>query len=206
MNNLNKILGGLLVVALVYIVFLQGCRGKREIKTETVTIIRIDSVTVTTIDTIRFDTTDFKYITVKIPQYYYDTIRASYYLEDFDESDCDFILKYASIYEDTIKNDTISIFYRARVRGYLDELTMGYKIFTHFYIEKTTLIETEVIKELKKKAFQGFYVGMDLGIGKDGLTHVAPMLEVSTAKVNYNAGFDLNDKAVIVGARFKLGK
>ena len=165
MNNLNKILGGLLVVALVYIVFLQGCRGKREIKTETVTIIRIDSVTVTTIDTIRFDTTDFKYITVKIPQYYYDTIRASYYLEDFDESDCDFILKYASIYEDTIKNDTISIFYRARVRGYLDELTMGYKIFTPCYIEKTTLNETEVIKELKKKACQGFYVGMDLGIG-----------------------------------------
>ena len=204
MNNLNKILGGLLVVALVYIVFLQGCGGKREVKTQVVTIIRVDSSTY--IDTVSFDTTSFKYITVRIPQYYYDTIRVLDYLEDFDESDCDFILNYASIYEDTIKNDTISIYYRAKVRGYLDELTLGYKIFTPYYIQKTTLIETEVTKELKKKAFQGFYVGMDVGIGKDGLTHVAPMLEVSTTKVNYNAGFDLNDKSVIVGARFKLGR
>ena len=205
MDNLNKILGGLLVVALVYIVFLQGCGGKREVKTEVVTIIRVDSSTY--IDTVKFKVKEFEYVKVRIPMPYYDTIRVSPdNLEDFDESDCDFILNYASIYEDTIKNDTISIYYRAKVRGYLDELTLGYKIFTPYYIQKTTLIETEVTKELKKKAFQGFYFGMDMGIGKDGLTHVAPMLELSTAKVNYNAGFDLNDKSVIVGARFKLGK
>ena len=207
MDNLNKILGSLLVVALLYIVFLQGCGGKREVKTEVVTITVVDSVTV--VDTNYFDTTSFKYVTVNISMPYYDTVRIAIpsgnYFEDFDdrESDCDFILKYPAIYEDTIKNDTISIYYRATVRGYLDELKIGYKIFTPYYIEKITTIETEVVK---RKAFNGFYLGMDMGIGKDGLTHVAPMLEVSTAKINYNAGFDFNDKSVIVGLRFKLGK
>ena len=205
MNNLNKILGGLLVVALVYIVFLQGCGGKRSTETEVVTITVIDSITV--VDTVRFDTTAFKYVTVKIPMPYYDTVKVSPdNLEDFDESDCDFILNYASIYQDTIKNDTISIFYRAKVRGYLDELTLGYKIFTPYYIEKTTLIETEVTKELKKKAFQGFYVGMDVDVGKDGIKRPTPVIEVSTYKINYSLGYNLSDNELRAGLRFKLGK
>lgn len=207
MDNLNKVLGSLLVVALVYIVFLQGCGGKREIKTEVITIKRVDSSTY--VDTVKFPVKEFEYVKVRIPIPYYDTIRivmpSGNYFEDFDEreSDCDFMLKYASIYEDTIKNDTISLYYRAKVRGYLDELKIGYKIFTPYYIKSITTIETEIVK---RKAFNGIYLGMDVGIGKDGLTHLAPMLEVSTAKINYNGGFDFNDKSVMVGLRFKLGK
>ena len=202
MDNLNKILGGLLVVALVYIVFLQGCGGKRVIETEVVTIIRVDSSTF--VDTVKFEVKEFKYVTVKIPIPYYDTIKVSSdNLEDFDESDCDFILKYASIYEDTIKNDTISIYYRAKIRGYLDELTLGHKIFTPFYIEKTTLIETEVVKN---KRFQGFYLGLDVGGNMQSFNHLAPMLELSTQRYNYNAGFNLMNKSLIVGMRVKIGK
>lgn len=205
MNNTSKILGSLLVVALVYIVFLQGCGGKRQVETEVVTVIRVDSSTY--IDTIRFDTTTFKYVTVNIPQPYYDTVRipmpAGNYFDDFDD-DTDFIFQYASIYEDTIKkNDSIQLYYRAKVRGYLDELTLGYKIFTPFYIEKTTLIETEVVKN---KRFQGFYIGMDVGGNMQSFNHLAPMLELSTQRYNYNAGFNLMNKSVIVGMRVKIGK
>ena len=207
MNNTSKILGGLLLIALIYIVFLQGCGGKRKVETEIVTITRIDSVTV--VDTVKFKVKEFEYVTVNIPVPYYDTVRiaipsGNYF--DFDESDCEFILKYASIYEDTIKNDTISLYYRAKVRGYLDELTLGYKIFTPFYIEKTTIIETEITKEAKKKSFNGLYLGMDVGIIKDSLSHLTPTLEASFRRFNYSIGFDLMDKDIIVGARFKLGK
>ena len=120
MDSRVKILGGTLILALIYIIFLKGCGDKHSCPDpEVVTIINVDSSTY--VDTIRFDTTDFKYITVRIPQYYYDTIRVSPdNLEDFDESDCDFILNYASIYEDTIKNDTISIYYPSTIQEYLD--------------------------------------------------------------------------------------
>ena len=207
MNNTSKILGGLLLIALIYIVFLQGCGGKRKVETEVVTITRIDSVTV--VDTVKFKVKEFEYVTVNIPVPYYDTVRiaipsGNYF--DFDESDCEFILKYASIYEDTIKNDTISLYYRAKVRGYLDELTLGYKIFTPFYIEKTTIIETEITKEAKKKAFNGLYLGMDVGIGKDGFKRPTPVIEVSTNKVNYNLGYNVVDKEVRAGIRIKIGK
>ena len=126
MGNLNKILGSLLIAALIYIIFQKGCGDKHSCPDpEIVTIISIDSSTF--VDTIRFDTTAFNYVTVNIPQYYYDTITiatpAGNYFDEFDD-DPDFILKYASIYEDTIKNDTISLYYRARVLGYLDELTL----------------------------------------------------------------------------------
>lgn len=197
MDNWHKILGGIALSALIYIVFMQGCQrqGGNSV------IIEVDTVlNETVIDTNWFDTTRYKYITVNIPKYYYDTVSIS--VDNFDNQD-DFYVEYASIYEDTIKNDTISLYYRAKVWGFMEELKLGYKIFTPYSIEKTTTIQTEIVK---KKAFQGFYLGMDIGIGKDGLTHVAPMLEVSTAKTNYNAGFDLNDKSVIIGARFKLGK
>lgn len=195
--NLNKVLGGALILALIYIIFMQGCgrQGGNSV------IIEIDTVlNETVIDTNWFDTTRYKYITVNIPKYYYDTVSIS--VDNFDNQD-DFYVEYASIYEDTIKNDTISLYYRAKVWGFMEELKLGYKIFTPYSIVKSTTIQTEIVK---KKRFQGFYLGMDIGIGKDGLTHVAPMLEISTAKINYNAGFDLNDKSVIIGARFKLGK
>ena len=203
MDNLSKILGGLLVVALVYIVFLQGCGGKRQSFTGVITVI--DSVTV--VDTVRFDTTTFKYVTVKIPMPYYDTVRVSIpsgnYFDDFDEreSDCDFMLEYPSVYEDTIRNDTISIHYRATVRGYLDELKIGYKIFTPYYIESITTIEKETIKI---KRFNGLYGGFDVGISKTGLVHFSPTLEASGQRFSINIGYDVYDKAFIGGIKTRI--
>ena len=199
MDNGHKILGGLLTIAIIIILLMRSCGDKGQSFTEVITVI--DSVTV--IDTVRFDTTAFKYITVKIPMPYYDTIRiptpAGNYFDEFDDDD----VKYLAIYEDTIKNDTISIYYRAKVRGSLEELTLGYKIFTPYYIEKTTTIQTEVTRQ---KRFQGFYIGMDIDIGNDGFKRPTPVIELSTYKINYNLGYNVNDKEFRAGLRFKIGK
>ncbi len=204
MSTLEKILGGLLIGALIYIIFLEGCGNKHSCpKSE---IIEVDTVlNETVIDTNFFDTIVYKYITVNVPKPYYDTVKIPMPINfnDLGETDFDFMMKYPAIYQDTIKNDTISIFYRAKVRGYLDDLTLGYKIFTPYYIEKTTTIQTEVTK---KKRFQGFYLGMDIGIIKDSLSHVTPTLEASFRRFNYNVGFDLMDRDIIIGMRAKLGK
>ena len=147
MDCWHKALGGLLVLALIYILFLQQCGSGQRCPE----IIKIDTVlNVTVYDTTWYDTTRYKYLTVNIPKPYYDTTRIpakilDNYFDEFNNED-DFVLKYAAIYEDSIKNDTISIYYRAKVRGYLDEFTLGYKIFATYYIERITTIETEITK------------------------------------------------------------
>lgn len=200
MDSRVKILGGTLILALIYIIFLKGCGDKHTcLKTE---IIEVDTVrNEITIDTIVIVNTDtvYKYISVKVPVPYLDTIYVSKAVDNFD----DFIVEQPWIYEDTIRDDTMSINYWIRSWGYIDSISVGYRPLARYYIEEKSVLELEVTK---RKRFQGFYFGMDIGVGKDGLRHVAPMLELSTAKTNYNAGFDFNDKAVIIGARFKIGK
>ena len=199
MDNWHKILGSIALGALIYIVFMQGCNGHKCPKSE---IIQIDTVrNDITIDTIRIVNTDtvYKYISVRVPVPYHDTI---YIKDNYDNFD-DLTVERPWIYSDTISDDTMSINYWIRSWGYIDSISVGYRPLAQYYIEKKSVLELEVTK---KKAFNGIYLGMDIGVAKDGLTHVAPMIEVSTAKINYNAGFDFNDKSVIVGARFKLGK
>ena len=198
MDGYHKALGGLLVLALIYILFLQQCGSGQRCPE----IIKIDTVlNITVYDTTWYDTTRYKYLTVNIPKPYYDTVLI--YRENFDELDSedDFVLKYAAIYEDSIKNDTISIYYRAKVRGYLDEFTLGYKIFAPYYIESITTIETEITKE---KRFKGFYAGLDVGGNKSSFTHFSPTLELATRRYNYNIGYNLMDKSLIVGMRARL--
>lgn len=199
MGNLNKILGGLLIAALIYIIFLNGCGNHKCPKSEIVEVIKRDSIT--HIDTIRFDTTVVKYLTAPVPVPYYDTISkfASPRVDDFD----DLLNERPMVYQDTVSDDTVSINYRIKVWGFIDKIDIGYKVFTPYSIVKTTTIETEVVK---KKAFNGFYLGMDLGIIKDSLSHLTPTLEASFRRFNCNVGFDLMDKDIIVGARFKIGK
>ena len=203
MDNWHKILGSIALSALIYIVFMQGC-GSRSNKGAEI-IYRDTIINEVFIDTIWLPTEDtiYKYITVRIPKPYFDTITVyntvlSYTIEDFE----DFIAR-PQIYTDSVSDDTVSIAYKAVVWGYLEDMDLGYKVDQRYTIVETRTLETEVTK---KKRFQGIYFGMDVGAGKDGLTHVAPMLELSTAKTNYNAGIEFNDKAVIVGARFKIGK
>ena len=200
MDNLSKILGGLLIIALIYIVFMQGCNKHKFTNPE---IIEIDTVrNEITVDTIRVINTDtvYKYISIKVPVPYRDT---GYVPKETIDNFDDFTIKQPWIYEDTIRDDTMSINYWIRSWGYIDSISVGYRPLAQYYIEEKSVLELEVTK---KKRFNGFYMGLDVGIGKDGLTHTAPMMELSTAKVNYNAGFDLMDKSVIFGVRVGINK
>lgn len=206
MTSTNKILGGLLIVALIYIALMQGCgggwgNGSVIVKSDTV---RIETIRV---DTIRVPVEKLvtKTIFVKVPVPYIDTTSdlaiRELTIDDFD----DLVHERPMIYQDTVSDDTIAIHYRIRTWGFVDKIELGYTIKNQYYIKERQVIETQITNTTARR-FNGFYLGMDVGIIKDSLSHVTPVLEASFRRFNYNIGFDLMDKDIIVGAKFKLGK
>ena len=196
MTNLSKILGGLLIIALICIVLMQGCgNGNGEI------VYRDTVLYETTTDTILVPTTDtvYKTITIRIPVPYLDSTHRDttpYVLDDFDE-----FTEKPQIYEDSVSDDTISITFKATVWGFMDKLELGYRVKQYYAIVKTTTIETEITKS---KRFNGFYLGMDVDVGKNGLARPTPMIEASTDKINYELGYNVVDKEVRAGIRFRI--
>lgn len=165
-------------------------------------VVKIDTTKYITIyDTIWHDTARFKYIAVNVPRPYYDTILVK--INDFEDFDQDFILKYPAIYTDIISDDTVSIEYTARVRGYLDDIKIGYKLLQPLLIEQTTLIETEVTKREKTRPVH-LYIGIDIGANKDKFGYFAPELELTTRRYNYSAGFNILDKSLIIGLKRRI--
>lgn len=198
MDTGHKILGGLLIIALIYIVLMDGCgNGNGEI------VYRDTVLYETTTDTILVPTTDtvYKTITIRIPVPYLDSTHRDttpYVLDDFDE-----FTEKPQIYEDSVSDDTISITFKATVWGFMDKLELGYRVKQYYAIVKTTTIETEITKS---KRFNGIYVGMDVNISDSAVTRPTPIIELSMRKVNYNIGYDFKDKAIRAGFRVKLGK
>lgn len=198
MDNLHKGLGGALLLALIYIIFLQQCRSP-----ETSEIVSIDTLRYETVyDTIWKDTTRFKYVYRSVPKPYYDTILVKISdFEDFDQ-DKDFILKYPATYQDIITDDTVSIHYTAKIRGYLDDIKIGYKLLQPFLVERTTLIETEVTK--KAKGCTGLYIGLDVGGNKESFGYFKPEVTLSLKKSHYSIGYNIPDKSITAGIKVKI--
>lgn len=196
MDKWHKGLVGALILALICIIFLQQCRKSPEIETE---IVKVDTtIYITIYDTLWHDTTRFNYFDVPIPKPYYDTVLVKVNDFDFDE---DFILKYPATYTDIISDDTVSIEYTLLVRGYLDDIKIGYKLLQPFLIEQTTLIETEVTK---RERSTHLYIGIDIGANKDKFGYFTPELELTTRRYNYSAGFNILDKSVIIGLKRRI--
>ena len=207
MDNWHKILAGLLVSALIYIILMQGCgigRGDSncpEIDTTAIDTVRYESF----VDTIWLHNEDtiYRYISVKVPVPYYDTV----YVPDeagpvvFDEFD-DILLEQPWVYKDSVSDDTISIVYEIRTWGHLENIKLGYRPLARYYIEKRSILETAVTKT--KRPGRSLYAGLNVGINKTGLSHLAPMFEFVTPKTAYNLGYDITDKAVIGGVKFRL--
>ena len=198
MDKWHKILGGALLLTLIYIIILQGCgTGPRGGAREEIKVVVRDSVH---IDTNWYDTTVFKYLTVKIPKPYFDTTRIL--LPVYTENNFDQMMRHPSIYEDsTVKDDTVTIYYKATIRGYLDDLKLGYKIYKPYLINKTRTVETEITK-IKRP--WSIYAGLDAGANKDGLIHLSPMLELATPKMTYQAGYDMVDQGFVIGVKAKI--
>ncbi len=203
MTTTNKILGGLLIVALIYIAFIQGCgSGKGPAETG----FRVDTVNIETIVEVHHYDTAYKELIVKIPNRirdtstYYDTIAIPYYSDsDFEE-----MMRYPAMYHDTIKDSLVSIYFTALVRGYLDDMKMGYRILA----PRKTVITNITTEVAEKKKFNGLYFGVNIGSPIDTLKFTAftPMLELSFEKTNFEAGYNFIDKSVIFGIRTRIGK
>jgi len=195
MDNLHKGLGGTLLLALIYIIFLQQCSspgGSEIVKVDTL-IHKI------TYDTNWYDTTRFKYVYKSVPKPYYDTI----FVKRSDFTEQDFIFKYPATYQDIISDDTVSIHYTAQIRGYLDDIKIGYKLLQPFLVERTTLIETETTKR-DKKSSKGLYLGLDVGGNKQSFGYFKPEVTLSLKRYHYSIGYNIPDKSITAGIKVKI--
>ena len=198
MDSKVKILGGTLILALIYIIFLKGCGDKHSCPTYE--IIEVDTIrNEITIDTIVIVNTDtvYKYISIKVPVPYRDTIYVPKVIDSFD----DFITEQPWIYEDTIRDDTMSINYWIRSWGYIDSISVGYRPLARYYIEEKSVLELQVTK---RKRFNGMYGGFDVGVSKSGIVHFSPTLEASGQRFSVNIGYDVYDKAFIGGIKTRI--
>jgi len=211
MDNLHKGLVGTLVLALIYIIFLQECRSPE--KTEIVSIKTTKHET--TIDSTWLDTNTFKLIPTIVPQPIYLTAKtdteailkalnidlsiSEIKIEDLEQ---DFIFKYPATYQDIISDDTVSIHYTAKIRGYLDDIKIGYKLLQPFLVERTTLIETEVTKQKKNR--NGLYIGLDAGGNKQSFGYFKPEITLSLKRYHYSVGYNIPDKSITAGIKMKI--
>lgn len=207
MDNGHKILGGILVAALIYIIFLQGCGNDPcpEIKDTT--------IVTTVIDTNWFDTTKVHWTSQSVPIPYFDTMyspeiaaliekgrNAFVKDEDFDQA---FILKYPAIYIDTIRFDTVELYYRAKVRGYLDVIKIGYRLRKPFSVTRTDVFQVNV-SEPTKNRYTALYLGMDVGGNKDSFNHFKPELTLSLKNTSYSIGYNIPDKSITAGGKIRI--
>lgn len=198
MTNTNKILGGLLIAALIYIALMEGCNNRWS-KPE---IVRVDTVrNEITTDTIVIINTDtvIKYISINVPVPYLDTtyVPKTVTVVNFD----DFTIERPWIYQDTITDDTMSINYWIRSLGYIDSISIGYRPLAQYYIETKSVLELEVTKQ---KRFNGIYGGFDVGVSKLGIVHFSPTIEASGQRFSVNIGYDVYDKAFIGGVKTRI--
>ncbi|KKN36699.1 hypothetical protein LCGC14_0770870 [marine sediment metagenome] len=206
----HKVLGGLLGVAIIIAVLLGTCkRPSGEVCLE----IKDTTITTTVNDTNWHDTTIVHWDSKPVPVPYFDTMYPPEILEliergrnafvrgeDFDES---FILKYPAIYIDTIYFDTVAVYYRAKVRGYLDAIKVGYRLRKPFSITQTDIYRIEV-SEPAKKRYTVLYLGLDVGGNKDSFGYFKPELSLMMKNTSYSVGYNIPDKSITAGAKIKL--
>lgn len=193
----HKILGGLLIAALIYIVFLQGCGGDRcpEIEDSTHTEIHID--------TVPFDTAVFTYHDVPVPKPYYVPIYDTISIYDTTEPDFNNILDYYSIYIDTLRDSIMDIFYEVIVRGYMDSIKIERKINQPYSLVKTKTVTT-LSTIIEKKPRYGLYIGLDVGGNENSFGYFKPELTLSSQRGHYSIGYNIPDKSITAGVKIKL--
>ena len=193
----HKILAVGFVIALIYIIYLQGCSKKPCPKTND---FEIKDTTIVNIvnDTIWYDTTVFNYITTNVSKYYYDTVLIE--KENFGNFDQDFLFKYPKIYEGIISDDTVRIHHTVKVRGFMDDIEIGYKILQPYSLIQTDIIKVEVQK-IENKPFRALYIGADFESDIDSLMYFEPELTLILGKWSFSGGISLPSNP----KRWKLG-
>lgn len=184
-------------------VLLQRCNSEcPDISIEKKTVVSHETVIDTTF--IEVEKPVYRYFSMPVPAPYRDSVIDTFYVQSFLDEDFDEVFRYASIYEDSIRDDTATLYYKLKIRGILDEVKLGYKLNKISMVNRTDVIETEVTRRIKGRT--ALYFGMDIGGNKDQFGHMAPMVELHTWRYNYNVGYNLIDKSFIVGMRMRIAK
>ena len=202
MDNWHKVLIISLLVAIA-VIFLQKCGSDcpELVIDKKVVVSHTEEIDSQIVD---IPVLKYKYIDVEVPVYkHYDVFDTTFILSFMDEG-FDDLLPRALIYEDSVTDDTVSLHYKIKVYGPLEQISIGYKVHKGYLITKTETIETEVTKKIKHKL--GIYAGLDVGGNLGEFNHFTPTIELSTWKWNYNVGYNLMNSSVIVGARIRIGK
>ncbi len=199
-KQLNKILAVLLGLALVYIVFLQGCGNRTTGGDSVVTSVDTVLIEVLSVDTIVVTNTntEYKYISVLVPAPFKDTSSRET-VKTVDLFD-DLLSENPWVYVDTIADDTMSLNYWIRSWGYIDSISIGYRPLKEYYIENRSLVKVETTKEKNLS----FYGGLNAGMNDSGLSFLEPNIELLTPKMGYKVGYDIVNRSVIGGVKFRL--
>jgi len=103
----------------------------------------------------------------------------------------------STIYKDTVKNDSVSIFYR--LDGKLNDLKLGYKL-TYPNIVKT---ETKTITNTIERPVSGFYLGMDVDVSN--FNYFTPnALYAFNNGWAVGGGYELKSKSIVFSVKKKL--
>lgn len=202
MDKAHKILSVSLLAAIA-IIFLQRCGSDcPELETEK----RVVVSHTTEIDTqiVYVEVPKYRYFDVSVPKPYRVEVLDTTHILSFMDEDFDDLIPGTLMYEDSVTNDTVSLHYKLKIRGILEQISLGYKVHQGYLITKTEIIETEVTKKIKHKL--GIYAGLDIGGNLGEFNHFTPTIELSTWKWNYNVGYNLMNSSVIFGARIRIGK
>ncbi len=122
-------------------------------------------------------------------------------IEDFD----DLVKERPMVYQDTVSDDTVAIYYRIRSWGFIDKIDLSYAVKNRYYIKEKEVIKIEVTNT-KEKKFNGFYFGLNAGTRLDtvGIHSFTPMLEASFRNINIEAGYDLVDGSIEFGIKKRI--
>lgn len=180
--GLSKYLTLVIVGLVLYIMFTSG-GGKVSQK-----VTAIDSIKIVSFDTTYFDSTRIKYLNVPVTKNVYDT---SYFL--------DTLRIYATIYTDTVRDDSVSIYYKAEVDGVLTNMDLGYML-TFPVINKT---ETILVKETVQKPLRSLYFGLDADITNFNMLAPNALFCLDNGYA-FGGGYDLKNKSVIISFKKKI--
>lgn len=181
--NLNRVLALVIVGLVLYIMLTSGGNSK-----VSQNVTAVDSIKIVSFDTTYFDSTRIKYLNVPVTKNVYDT---SYFL--------DTLRIYTTIYTDTVRDDSVSIYYKAEVDGVLTNLDLGY-ILTFPVINKT---ETILVKETVQKPLRSLYLGIDADITNFNLLSPNALFCLDNGYA-FGGGYDLKNKSIIVSFKKKI--
>ena len=156
------------------------------------------------------DTTRVHWVDKPVPVPYFDTMYSPEILdlirkgreafamgEDFDQN---FILKYPANYIDTIRGDTIDVYYNAEIAGFMNWIKVGWRIHVPFSVTQTNIYEVDV-SEPPRKPLRMLYMGFDIESDIDNLIYFEPELSLIVDKWEFSGGISIPSKPI----RYKAG-